>query len=134
MREILFRGKRIDNDKWIEGSLVVAADRYFIYVLVVNELVDFEVDPETVGQYTGLEDKNGIKIFEGDIVEYEEPDFNEKMRASVRYGGFSGNYPAFDIGDHDFDCNGLQLICVERLAKVLGNKFDNPKLLNMFTD
>lgn len=57
MRDIIFRGKRIDNGEWIEGSLVVAADRYFIYKLVVNELVDFEVDPETVGQYTGLEDK-----------------------------------------------------------------------------
>lgn len=134
MREILFRGKRKDNGKWIEGSFVVAADRYYIYELVVNELVDFEVDPETVGQYTGLEDKNGNKIFEGDIIEYVEPDFQQKMRAYVRYGGFSGNYPAFDIGDHDFDCNGLQLICEEGIAKILGNKFDDPKLLHMAAD
>ena len=81
--------------------------------------------PEDVVSKTGLRDVSNLP----DIVEYEEPDFNEKMRASVRYGGFSGNYPAFDIGDHDFDCNGLQLICVERMAKVLGNKFDNPKFL-----
>lgn len=48
-RGILFRGKRIDNDKWIEGNLVVCAGKYFIYVLIVNELVGFEVYSNTIG-------------------------------------------------------------------------------------
>lgn len=74
-REILFRGKRKDNGKWIEGNLVVCVGRYFIYVLIGNELVEFEVDPETVGQYTGQDDENGEKIFEGDVVLYESDEY-----------------------------------------------------------
>lgn len=63
MREILFRGKRIDNGEWIEGSLWIF-DKF--YILTTANCVGFEVDPETVGLYTGMI-CNGKKIFEGDI-------------------------------------------------------------------
>ena len=73
MREIKFRGKRLDNGEWIYGSLLVShfkddkKERYFITQFSGNYTFEHEVDPNTVGQFTGLRDKNGRDIWEGDI-------------------------------------------------------------------
>jgi uncharacterized phage protein (TIGR01671 family) len=71
MREILFRGKRLDDGEWVEGFVIAYIDAP---TRMDTNLGLFEVDPATVGQYTGLEDKNGERIFEGDTVDMDIDD------------------------------------------------------------
>lgn len=135
MREYLFRGKTkgYRDNRWVEGFLLkkpgISTTKYLI--AIPNSGVAYEVDPETVGQYTGLTDKNGTKIFEGDALERYSPSREEWfVEGFVKYGYFNcscceGVY-GWIIKDGD--------IRDVKQFRVAGNIHDNPELLGGETD
>lgn len=131
MREFLFRAKRLDNGEWVYGSYYhCCGTAYGATFIVVNDFGFIEVIPHTVGQYTGLTDKNGKKIFEGDIVQYQPEYATEPIHSVVEYCADKFNYPAFDLKNHDYEANGLQCAHEEGVGcEVIGNIHNNPALL-----
>lgn len=122
MREILFRGKRTDNYKEVEGFFARYEKRTYIIEMVNFLVVNWhEVIPETVGQYIGLEDKNHKRIFENDIVmfrDYTEPAVVKWDKEEARY------YMVFSDCMIDF-----YPVCSMKEIEVVGNIHDNPNLL-----
>lgn len=136
MREILFRGKRIDNGKWAYGYLIEQDNpEYHTYIIrnflteIDKENIDVtnldivEVDAKTVGQYTGMLDKNGNKIFEGDICSFCNTD-GELINYEVLW--FGRKWVVREANSNAVD--DLDLFFCERSA-VIGNIYDNQELL-----
>lgn len=130
MREILFRGKRIDNGKWVEGNLITnernEAKKYIGYIFderngVVEDFDILEVMPETICQYTGMKDKDGNRIWENDVVEF--------MAYGSRYIG----YVKISKGNTGVMCKNafpfLDDVLEKWDLKITGNRIDNPELL-----
>lgn len=149
MREVLYRGKRVDNGEWVYGYYYkipappvcfkedkkVVQDKHFIILEHPNyvpdwgmprKMVQVEVDPETVGQFTSTPDKNGKKIFEGDIcgcfcntqvfiVEYCKDRCGYFFDDCIKSGGC----------DPAPECLGN----LRETIEVIGNIYDNPDLL-----
>lgn len=134
IREILFRGKCCTTGEWVEGFLgIEVPDDYVIQQFsfdeyFASECIDqYSVKLETVGQYTGLTDKNGKKIFEGDILEGDLEDSLDpgaKWRSEVIWGKFGwnckGNKISLPMDEWDI-----------REGEVIGNIHDNPEFLEV---
>ena len=142
MREIKFRAKRLDNGKWVFGVPIPNSygDRVFFIPLLLTDkiaypferLVDWvvEVTPETIGQYTGLKDKNGVEICEGDIVE------------TVYNGEVFAGVVVYDLSEVDFKVTdgkekygrNFQYLAGNDENEVIGNIYENPELLESKKD
>lgn len=124
----MFRGKRLVTEEWFEGNLILGdiIKRYETYIVQVigknQHWKTISVDSETVCQYTGLNDKTGKKIFEGDIIKH---DMSNTIGVAKWY---HGNYTGWYMEDI---CMGEQQFTNEMWneCEVIGNIFDNPELL-----
>ena len=140
MREILFRGKRVGSGEWVYGDLLTDGIDYITAIRVHNEnkfgwSAVIEVIPETIGQYTGLTDKNGKKIFEGDILECKRIDDG----ITVRFLICIGKYVDYNSDDKNIGVYvllnegatiGVNDICEHQdMFEVIGNKWHNHELL-----
>lgn len=141
-REILFRGKDIKGN-WYEGLLAhnIAKDEWYISNKAGISTA-YQVRPETIGQYTGLTDKNGTKIFEGDILDFGGRNFrvfwndeSYQWQVTVKRNGF--DFPVYDgIETHcPVECVTLGWIAAEvpiigsMSTEIVGNVYDNPELI-----
>ena len=137
-REILFRGKEIKTGKWIEGDLLRMGGHSFIFPDPAPKgFNQYEVDPETVGQFTGVKDKNGTRIFEGDVIESLDS-FDGPIRHRVGFRPEKGYFALFLIKGGDpwaikVGNPDVGYICqphIDRWSKyIVGNIYDNPDLL-----
>lgn len=139
-REILFRGKRVDNGEWVYGYVLIdnaqcswknngkckcQHDGTDAFMFVWNDYGhgydDIEVVPDTIGQYTGIKDKNGKRIFENDIIQYDEEQFPFE---------FCG--PEIVTWDY-----GVLSTIEEHLieyCEIIGNIHDNPELIDVMEE
>lgn len=128
----LFRGKEKDSGKWIYGDLRHISDGHGGYILCIvdntngrnNDVTGFKVIPETVGQYTGLTDKNDVKIFEGDIVRYDANYHDMVISYDVEnWGGW-----LYEDMDDNMQAYSIYEFNLKDIA-VIGNIYDSPALL-----
>jgi len=148
MREILFRGKRLDNGEWVYGNLNYGTieiksikDSYYISDFDVTPLDKkfYFVIPKTVGQYTGLTDKNGKKIFEGDILQVKQHGKTGVRTCAIYFGEYIDadnvlegyHCIGFYLKVDDECCSIGALLDSDFEFEIIGNIHDNPELLEV---
>lgn len=129
MHEILFRGKRMDNGEWVKGFYVCIPDTHYImtgkFDSLTNGIINseaYKVDPSTVGQFTGLEDKLGTKIFEGDVIDDLGVEYIVVFDSD--YAQFRGKIDGWNA----------EISHIASRCEVIGNIHDNPELLEVNSD
>lgn len=129
MREILFRGKRTDNGEWVFGDLVHFPDRTKIDTHKNGQpWRGYDVYPDTVGEFTGLTDKNGKRIFEGDIVSVKIGGL--KRKGVVFYEDIATRFGLAIGTEKNFSFLGRQMAKTYE-AEAIGDIHDNPELLEV---
>lgn len=133
MREITFRGQKVDNGEWVYGFLCCAniIDEWTPHKWEDEEgntgeyctTERHKVIPETVGQYTGLVDKNGKKIFEGDIVKFSHPAFKE---SKIGFVDWEENEVGFVLRIND---DYTYIAYLSEFYEIIGNIYDNKEIL-----
>lgn len=126
MRTIKFRGKRLDNSEWVHGSLAETHGALFIGISTDPDnsvyMMDWHiVDPDTIGQFTGLLDKNGKEIYEGDILGCPEDKYFLPETLIFKEGCF--------MVEDGYTTTAMNVID-EKYRTIIGNIHDNPELLN----
>lgn len=148
MREILFRGKRTHCESWVEGFYVHVPygrngkNEHLIQTIKKDGRIDtlYEVDPETIGQFTGLLDKNGKRIFEGDVVKYtfdmpDNPNATENGKKVIIGRVFFSDWRASFSVTAGRNCSRnlnndlFKYVRNGNRVEVIGNIHDNPELL-----
>ena len=131
MREILFRGKRTINGDWVYGDFVHGNERkslrdsIFVYDSETQSFNDYEINPSTLGQYTGLTDKNGKRIFEGDIAKVLQGKDKD-----IAYVGFeNGAFMLYPKTGNIYERTLWEYWYNDWDVEVIGNVHDNPDLL-----
>lgn len=140
MREILFRGKRIDNGEWVYGAFCPkSCDDPFGPMLDKPSIIKlegpcdgwwFDVDSSTIGQYTGLTDKNGKRIFEGDIVRFYERQLGGEDAPVIQSVGYEeGGFCVYRYFLNNWLRNAINGNIQLEGIEVIGTIHDNPELL-----
>ena len=140
MREIIYRGKRVDNGKWVHGGLYVARDGKAYIICGGTHIAcsnwdnvplwqnDWhEVDPATVGQFTGLCDRKGNKIYEGDIVGYANKSSGKVEGKYIVFWNNDSHFCGFCVREYGFDYSLASYVHADYF--IHGNVHDNPELL-----
>ena len=129
MRTIKFRGRK-PNGEWLYGDLVQCDGQVVIIPADGYDSFDcYFVDPETVGQYTGLKDKNGKEIYEGDVHEYDGRHF------AVKFGYYTDDdthvemYYGWYLDSNSLEEQGSLGVDSEKYVNIVGNVYENPELL-----